>query len=59
MTKNTYYKDQLTRLQETEKDCVLVKFYGVGSETKMMSLNEESAKIIVDYLKKTYLTKKV
>lgn len=51
----SYYKDELSKVNAKDYPAT-IKVSGHG-ETKWMSLNEESAKEVVEWIKQNYLKK--
>lgn len=49
---DTYYKDQLAKL--TGNTAVNIKLVNSGGETNWLSLNDESATALVEWLKDNY-----
>lgn len=52
----SYYKDELKKVNTTTEFPPTIKISSVGGETKWMSMNEESAKEIAEWLMDKYPT---
>jgi hypothetical protein len=60
-TQQNYYKSELTKVRPNltpYAPTIKVFCNGNGKDTKHLSLNEESAKVLIDWLKKNYLKTK-
>lgn len=61
MERQTYYKTELTKVRPNLTQyppTIKIFSNGNGEDTKHLSLNEESAKVLIDWLKKNYLKTK-
>lgn len=50
----SYYKDELKKVNTTTEFPPTFKISSVGGDTKWMSLNEESAKDLMDWIMEKY-----
>ena len=55
--KYNYYRDELSKLKETEYYPTIQIRDGNGNNTKWLALNEESIPIIMDYLSELMVKK--
>jgi len=54
MTENTYYQDELKKINFHSLYCPTIKIRDEENETKWLSVNKESAKEIIKKLKKEF-----
>lgn len=60
MENSTYYQNELDKVQpnKTEYNSTIKVFAnGNGQDTKHLSLNKDSAKVLIEWLQKNYLDK--